>query len=77
LNDIFVPVSSGVQNLEMQIFDRWGKPVFSNANVNRGWDGSNAGSNYYAEAGVYNYLIRVTDFIGWTFDYTGTVTLLR
>lgn len=77
LNDIFIPVSSGVQNLEMQIFDRWGQLVFSSSNVVRGWDGSKAGSNYYAEAGIYHYLIKVTDFIGWTFDYPGTITLVR
>jgi gliding motility-associated-like protein len=77
LNEIFAPVMTGVVQYEMHITDRWGRVVYSNTNVERGWDGSGMDGEYYTQAGLYHYLIRVTDNLGWNFDYTGTITLLR
>ncbi len=77
LNDIFKPVLTGVVNYEMHIMDRWGTKVYSEEDVQRGWDGGGTSKAYFAEAGVYQYIIRVTDFLGWNYDYTGTITLIR
>lgn len=77
LNDIFVPVTTGVVHLEMHIYDRWGNEVFGNEHAENGWNGSSVDEAYYAEPGVYLYRIRVTDYLGWNFDYKGSVRLLR
>lgn len=77
LNDIFVPVTTGVIQLEMHIFDRWGKEIFGNEHAESGWNGSSRNENYFAEPGVYQYMIRVTDNLGWNFDYKGSIRLLR
>ncbi len=77
VNDIFIPITTAVVKFEMHIIDRWGREVYSSDDVTRGWDGAINGGNYYGESGIYQYLIRVTDYLNWNFDYTGTVTLLR
>lgn len=77
LNDLFRPVTTAVASYDMVVLDRWGREVYNEQNVTRGWDGGIRGSGYYAQPGLYQYIIRVTDFQGWNFDYTGTVTLLR
>ncbi len=77
LNDLFIPEVIGATNIQMFITDRWGREVFSNEHVTRGWDGGDASGEYYAEAGVYQYFIIITDNLGWNFEYLGTVTLLR
>jgi gliding motility-associated-like protein len=77
INDIFMPVTTAVATFQMHILDRWGREVYSSDDVTRGWDGSINGGNYYAETGIYQYIITVTDYLNWNFDYTGTVTLLR
>ena len=40
LNDIFIPLTSGVYSFEMKIFNRWGELVFLSNNKNIGWNGS-------------------------------------
>ncbi len=78
LNDLFMPVTTGVIQMEMHIMDRWGHEVFSNDDVERGWDGG-AGNDgdYFAQAEVYTYLIVITDNLGWNFEYQGSVRLIR
>ncbi|MFN2428963.1 MAG: PKD domain-containing protein [Cryomorphaceae bacterium] len=77
LNDIFMPESTGVVRMEMTIINRWGEVVHSNTDEKIGWNGSSPDSEYFAQPGVYQYIIRVTDNLGWNFDYTGSVRLLR
>lgn len=77
LNDFFVPVTTGVVHYEMQIYDRWGKVIYRGDERGSGWNGSSPNTNFFTETGVYQYRIRVTDNLGWNFDYKGTVSLLR
>lgn len=77
LNDLFYPVAIGAINIEMQIYDRWGHIVYGNKNDTQGWNGSSPNKDYYAPAGVYQYFVVLTDNLGWNFEYTGSVRLLR
>ncbi len=76
-NELFEPVISGAAKYDMYIFDRWGQEVFSGQDVRRGWNGSKDGGNHFLGAGLFQYVIIVTDYSGWQFEYTGTVSLLR
>ncbi len=76
LNDLFRPETTGIIRIDMQIFDRWGRRVF-HSNDPRGWDGSSNNDDYYAPPGVYNYIIVITDYSKWNFEYTGSVRLIR
>lgn len=77
LNDFFFPVTTGATNIEMHIYDRWGKLVYSNLNDDSGWNGSSPNESYYAQPGVYQYVIILTDHLGWNYEYMGSVRLLR
>ena len=80
INDIFKPVLRYFDrsSYRMQIFDRWGKMMFETENPDAGWNGSDNGKDYYVEAGVYVYAIRVkSERTGEAVILRGTVTLVR
>ncbi len=59
----------------MQIFDRWGKKVFESDNASQGWTGNNG--HFYYPAGVYVYIIRITQISGRVVEKRGTLALIR
>lgn len=75
-NDIFrfLPNDPRVRMVEMSVYDRWGKRVWTGNSITQGWDGTYDGSA--AEVGVYFYYI---DFaIGVKrYQKKGDVTLIR
>jgi gliding motility-associated-like protein len=71
-NDIFRIEYSGRERFRMEVFDRWGVPVFeTEGDPNQGWDGSVAAGGQ-AKEGVYYYTVRIGEK-----SYTGNVTLMR
>ncbi|MBL7832694.1 MAG: gliding motility-associated C-terminal domain-containing protein [Cyclobacteriaceae bacterium] len=76
INDVFLPITKGVNEFKMQIFDRWGNLVFESTNKNQGWDGYDRNGNLMP-AGVYVYklVLRMTNDQRTT--QVGDVTLIR
>lgn len=80
-NDYFFVRGSGLFNVKrMQVFNRWGLPVFAKNNIGpsnekAGWDGKYHGKEQ--EAGVYVYVIEIQCENGSVLVYKGNVTLLR
>lgn len=75
-NDVFRIGSISFQKLqEFRIFNRWGEQVFSTTNPLNGWDGRYNGADQ--EAGVYQYLIKISYPNGVVRVYKGDVTLVR
>jgi gliding motility-associated-like protein len=76
INDVFLPITKGVQEFKMQIFDRWGNLVFESNNRNQGWDGYDRNGNL-VPAGVYVYklVLRMSNDVRTT--QVGDVTLIR
>jgi gliding motility-associated-like protein len=74
INDQFGPVLSGYDQLELQIWTRWGELVFNEPTKAR-WDGTVNGIQ--APTDVYIYRIRVRKRDGVESTKTGEVTLLR
>lgn len=60
---------------ELQIFDRWGNPMFITNDPGEGWDGITRGEP--AATGVYFYFFRFTRADGTVVFDEGTVTLIR
>lgn len=60
---------------EMIIFDRWGKQIFVSTNPTQGWTGRDG--FFYYPAGVYTYIIRITQTNGRMVEKKGVVALLR
>lgn len=77
LNDFFFPVATGAANINMTIYNRWGEVVYQNKTDTKGWNGQSKDRNYFSEPGVYNYIIVLTDNLGWNFEYKGSVRLIR
>ena len=71
LNDVFKPLAQSVVEYQMDIFNRWGLPVFTTRDINFGWDGGNE------PQGAFNYVIEVKTNGGEQKIYTGSVTLYR
>jgi gliding motility-associated-like protein len=90
--DAFTPNADGVNDefriallryqrvTEFRVFDRWGKQVWmsnaGNGNMSRGWDGRYPDGRA-ADAGTYNYIVRLVWPDGSSKMYKGTVLLLR
>ncbi|MEX2590765.1 MAG: gliding motility-associated C-terminal domain-containing protein, partial [Chitinophagales bacterium] len=79
INDVFYAYGKGVDQIHLQIFNRWGELVFETYDINRGWDGIYEGE--LENPGVYVYYVKVIFCDGSTFvpfEYRkGSVTLLR
>ncbi|MCW3084951.1 MAG: hypothetical protein JWP12_2317 [Bacteroidetes bacterium] len=76
-NEIFgiTSNSTGVAELSGQIFNRWGKEVYSwTGSANSGWDGKINGNK--AEDGTYYYILKITGGDGKDHEEKGYVQLL-
>jgi len=75
VNDVFKVYGEGVTNFQMQIFDRMGRVVFSSNDINRGWDGTDAGE--ILPVGVYVYTLSYRDGRGVNRIKKGQITIVR
>jgi gliding motility-associated-like protein len=80
-NERFQPETFSMLTASMQVFNRWGRPVFSYDGVIPstnlwGWDGTvNGGPE--ADAGTYYYILNLRGIDGNSYPKQGAVTLLR
>lgn len=74
-NDQFTIIGMEIQALQMTIYDRWGKELFTSDGLNDFWDGTYEGQPL--PQGVYPYRLLATLGDGKTVQKTGTVTLIR
>ncbi|MTI28933.1 PKD domain-containing protein [Fulvivirga kasyanovii] len=74
-NDIFLPISEGVTEFEMLIFNRWGELLFQSNNKNLGWDGYYKGK--LCPQDVYVYKLNLTFEDGTRTTKMGDVNLIR
>lgn len=74
-NDIFFPIYKGIEDFQMQIFNRWGELLFQTKDVRQGWDGYYRGK--LCQQDVYVWRVSGTFMDGGDFTDMGDVTLLR
>ncbi len=75
-NDVFLPITKGVEEFKMQVFDRWGTLVFESRDKNQGWDGYDRNGNL-VPAGVYVYKLELRLSNGDRTTQVGDITLIR
>lgn len=75
-NDIFLPITQGVEEFQMLIFDRWGSLIFESNDQTVGWDGYDENGNLLP-AGVYVYKLTLRLSSGDRTTRIGDVTLIR
>jgi len=74
-NDIFYPLTEGVTEIRLQIFNRWGAFIYESTTLNKGWDGTYNGVNCKSDVYVFKVWCRFVD--GRTETKVGDLTLLR
>jgi len=61
-NDFFKPISNRfVESIEIIIYNRWGKSVFTTTDPNINWDGNDYLSGQPCSEGVYYYVCKVNE----------------
>jgi gliding motility-associated-like protein len=75
LNDIFRPVSKGVIEYELLIYNRWGELIYQTKDLNAGWDGRVGGEPAKPDVYVWKAIGKFTN--GRAFEIAGDVTLIR
>ncbi len=75
LNDLFSSAGEFVETFKLDIYDRWGKLLYSSENVREGWDGNLEG--IAVPEGVYVYRVKVKGYNGQFLEKEGSVTLIR
>jgi hypothetical protein len=82
-NSHFFVQASGFENIEIYIYNRWGKLVYESKDnketwpKNTGWDGTDMKSGGECQQDAYVYQIFASSFSGKKYQYSGSVTLLR
>lgn len=77
-NEVFQPkYYCDLADYRLQIYNRWGQPVFSSDNANESWDGRH--QNNAVPSGVYFYVVSYTPIlkgrVNKTLSKTGSVTV--
>ncbi|MBX9807473.1 MAG: gliding motility-associated C-terminal domain-containing protein, partial [Flavobacteriaceae bacterium] len=76
LNDTFRPVTKGLKNVRLDIYDTWGSMIYSETgDVLRGWDGKTKGSN--SENGNYYCKVSGETFYGTVVNENHPFVLLK
>ena len=75
-NDMFLVKGEGLVEVEVLIFDRWGRLITRWNDLSQGWDGRIPGGSI-AQEGVYTFLVKATTNAGENIEQGGTVTLIR
>jgi gliding motility-associated-like protein len=75
-NDVFKPITKGVEEFEMDIFDRWGNLIFQSKNKDVGWDGYDQ-NGVLMPGGVYVYKLTMRLSNNQRTTQLGDVTLIR
>jgi gliding motility-associated-like protein len=76
VNDVFLPITTGVEEFQMQVYDRWGSLVFESLDKNLGWDGYGKNGSLLP-TGVYVYKLTIRLSNGGRTTRVGDITLLR
>ncbi len=74
-NDILRVRGSGIETINLRIFNRWGELVFETNDEHTGWDGNY--NNKEQPVDAYAYVLNVSFVDGSTLYKKGNVTLIR
>ena len=76
-NDLFKVMGEEIKSYSIEIFDRWGAPIFASSNMEEGWDGIISKSQVPAPVGVYVFKLEMRDYKNRPIQKSGSITLLR
>ena len=73
-NELFVIAGDDILSFQINIFNRWGKEVYSTNNISKFWDGTHNGE--LVQQGVYTYYIDIIGDDLKSFYKTGIVNVI-
>jgi gliding motility-associated-like protein len=76
VNDVFTIKSTGVKEISLQIFNRWGEKLYEFSGARASWDGL-APNGMKVPEGTYFYFVKATGFDDKEIEKQGTVNLFR
>lgn len=76
INDVFYIKSTGVKEMELEIFNRWGQKLYTFAGSKASWDGM-TGQGQVVPDGTYFFFVRATGFNGTVIEKQGTLNLFK
>ena len=74
VNDVLFVLGS-IQNMDFEVFNRWGQSVFHTTDRSMGWDGTFNGKNL--NSGVFAFKLTGTMANGDPVNLKGNITLVR
>ena len=79
INEIYFAKGTDIDqsSFEMEIFYRTGNQIFYSNNINKGWDGRANSGNETAPVGAYNYIFKLKDNTGESYEYIGSFMMLK
>ena len=76
-NDFFTVYGEEITDFEIVIFNRWGQQIYRSFDLSNGWDGTSALSENKVPQGVYLYMVKATDDVGFVHKFEGTVNVVK
>ena len=78
LNDVWMPIVSGVTAYELRITNRWGQTVFETTDPKEPWLGQfREDGQHYCPSGMYVFQVTYTDQIAYPREVRGHMFLIR
>lgn len=77
INDVFRVVSTGIDEMNGIILNRWGQKVYEWNGPGGAWDGRTAPGGQETPEGTYYYIITAVGLDGKMYEEKGAVTLVR
>ncbi len=75
VNDTYRVKGALIEDIEMNIYNRWGEMVYQINQVTDSWDGTFKGKE--VDSGVFVYQLRITCIDGKEFKKSGNITVIR
>ena len=80
INDRFLPSVFPIEQVEdyrLEVYNRWGEPVFVTEDPEQGWMGAYNSGDHFAGNEVFNWVIIIDTQLGLPQKMVGQVTLIR
>ncbi len=75
ITEEFKVIGNNVSSFHIEIFNRWGQQVYKSDDISEEWDGKSG--NKFCEIGIYAYMIQATSLSGASYEFSGTINILR
>ncbi len=76
VNDVFTIKSTGVKEISLQIFNRWGEKLYEFSGDRAAWDGK-VGNGALVPSGTYFFFVEATGFDSTKIEQHGSLNLFR